>query len=158
QLLRKAVVLIASRRAEEAFATCPPGSQALRDQKYLYAFFGQDFIQELESLDSEFLKSGNKLLTLHSMDSTSLSAALFLLALAKNSTRQEILQEFERLLNDYLPAAEQSYVEAAGPDKDCHKFPLLAYNARFQSLRGFFDAEVSGEDTMTPIQREFVKL
>jgi hypothetical protein len=158
QMLRKAVVLVASRKADQALATCPPGSQAARDQRYLYAFFGQDFIQELESLDSEFLKTGNKLLSLHSMDSTSLSAALFLLALAKNTTRVEILEEFQRMTRDDLPQAEQWFLEAGGADKDCKKFTLLGYNARFQSLRGFFDAEVVGEETMTPIQREFVRL
>jgi hypothetical protein len=158
QMLRKAVVLVGSRKAEQAALTCPPGSQGARDQKYLYAFFGQDFIQELEALDSEFLKTGNKLLSLHSMDSTSLASALFLLALAKNSTRQEILEEFARMTATELPAAEMAFFEEAGPAKDCKKFQLLAYNARFQSLRGFFDAEVMGDETMTPIQREFVRL
>jgi hypothetical protein len=158
QMLRKAVTVVASRKAEQAMAVCPPGSQSARDEKYLYAFFGQDFIQELIALDSEFLHTGNKLLSLHSMDSTSLSSALFLLALAKNSTRREILDEFERMTATDLPAAEMSFLEAAGFDRDCKKFPLLGGNARFQSLRGFFDAEVSGDDTMTPVQREFVRL
>src|SRR5207253_3753340 len=123
-------------------AACAPGSQEERDHRYLYAFFGEDFIRELETLDSEFLKSGNKLLSLHSMDSTSLSSALFLLALAKNSVRHEILDEFQRMLDADLPAAEQRFLEASGPTGlCCKKFPLLAANARFQSMRGFFDSE-----------------
>jgi hypothetical protein len=158
QMLRKAVFMVASRKAEQASASCAPGSQISRDEKYLYAFFGEDFIRELETLDSEFLHTGNKLLSLHSMDTTSLASALFLLALAKNSTRREILDVFERMITDELPAAEMRYFEEAGPDKDCKQIPLMAYNSRFQSLRGFFDADVSGDDTMTPIQREFIKL
>jgi hypothetical protein len=166
QMLRNAIVTVAARKAEEVAAACPPGSQAARDEKYLYAFFGKDFIQELEALDSEFLHTGNKLLSLHSMDSTSLASALFLLALAKNGTRREILDVFENMIAVELPDAEMSFFEEGGPDqdcnkvphKDCNKFPLLAANARFRSLRGFFDAEVAGDETMTPIQREFVKL
>ena len=123
QMLKKAVTLVASRKAEQAYLASPPGSQAARDQKYLYAFFGQDFIQELETLDSEFLKTGNKLLSLHSMDSTSLSSALFLLALAKNTTRYEILAEFARLTSVDLPAAEMAYFEAAGPEKRLQEIP-----------------------------------
>jgi hypothetical protein len=96
QMLRKAVTVVASRKAEEAAAFAGPNcTQADRDLKYLHAFFGKDFIHELYSLDSEFLKTGNKLLSLHSMDSTSLSAAMFLLALAKNNVRREIMLEFQ---------------------------------------------------------------
>ena len=45
--------------------------------------------EQAVAVSSEFLKSGNKLLSLRSMDTTSLASALFVLALAKNSTRQE---------------------------------------------------------------------
>ena len=36
-------------------------------------------------------------------------------------------------------------------------FKLFAQNAKFESLRGFFNADVALDDTMTPIQREFVR-
>lgn len=157
QMLRRAVVTVASRKAEMAALTCPPEMQAARDQKYMYSFFGQDFINELYALDSEFLRSGNKLLSLHSMDATSLSSALFLMALAKNSVRAEILDEFTRMTAEDLPAAEMSYLEASF-DKDHKKFPLTGANARFQSLRGYFNTQIRNDDTMTPIQREFVRL
>src|SRR5262249_56740865 len=133
-------------------------SQEARDQRYLYAFFGKDFTDELRALDSEFLRTGNKLLSLHSMDSTSLASALFLLALAKNSTRLEILEEFRRLLEQELPAAERQYFLSASPDKDCKGFLFFSDNARFQSLLGYFNAEVAGPDTINPIQREFIRL
>lgn len=164
QMLRKAVTVVASRKALEAEAllgpNCPPAD---RDARYLQAFFGADFIAELAQLDSEFLKTGNKVLSLHSMDSTSLSAALFLMALAKNEVRREILAEFGALLGHELPQAEQSYYLAGLSGNKCDaccdkKQYFLAYNARFASLRGFFDGEVAGTDTLTPVQREFVRL
>ena len=38
--------------------------QVDRDRKYLYEFFGRDFIDELYEMDSEFLRSQNKLLSI----------------------------------------------------------------------------------------------
>jgi hypothetical protein len=159
-MLRNAVVLVASRKAEQSAQECPGDDQEARDHRYLYAFFGKDFTDELKAMDSEFLKSGNKLLALHSMDTTSLASALFVLALAKNSTRMEILQEFQRMLDEQLPVAEQSYFEAGGDRKTgkCEKFTLLSQNARFQSFLGFFNADVVGDDTLNPPQREFIRL
>ena len=169
QMLRNAVVKVASRKADEAGELIPENStlapeafqasQAARDAKYQEAFFGRDFINELREIDAEFLHTGNKLLSLHSMDTTSLASALFVLALAKNDTRIEILDEFQAMLEDQLPQAELTYLEAAATaDCDCHKFPLLAQNAKFQSLKGFFNAEVTGSDTLNPLQREFIRL
>jgi hypothetical protein len=166
EMLRKSVVKVAAQRAVEVSELYPGCTQADRDMRYMYAFFGQDFIHELAVMDSEFLKSGNKLLSLHSMHSTSLASALFLFALANNNTRNEILIEFQRQCNEELPRAEEQYIQA-GMHCDCrskkgccHKemLPILAMNARFQSITGFFDAEVQGVDTMTPVQREFIRL
>jgi hypothetical protein len=168
EILRRAIVKVASRRAAEALDPEVADSQDVRDQRYLYAFFGRDFIDELRAMDSEFLHTGNKLLSLHSMDTTSLSSALFLMALANNSTRQEILAEFQGMLAAELPAAEESYLEAGsycaprwtreGWQRK-QKFQLFAGNARFESLRGFFDGQADIPDnTMTPIQREFIRL
>lgn len=169
EYLRKAVVEVAAQKAEEARHISPGESQLDRDQRYVYAFFGKDFIDELRTMDSEFLHSGNKLLSLHSMDSTSLSSALTLMALAKNSTRHEILLRFEEFCQGSLPLAEQIFVESSlgcCPQKHkalfckCKQQPvcLLAQNAKFQSLRGFFDAQINDDETMTPLQREFIKL
>ena len=165
QMLRKAVTTVASRKAVEAEQTLAPGcTQADRDQKYLHCFFGKDFIDELRQLDSEFLKTGNKILSLHSMDSTSLSSALFLMALAKNDIRKEILGEFQSQLRCKLSAAEMEFFNAglACPTRcEAHhdrSFCVLARNAKFASFFGFFDSEVVGNDTLTPVQREFVRL
>ncbi|MHC4403160.1 MAG: hypothetical protein ACYTG0_26155, partial [Planctomycetota bacterium] len=168
ELLRRAIVHVAATRAMEAFEADVVGSQQIRDRRYLYAFFGRDFIDELAAMDSEFLKTGNKLLSLHSMDSTSLASALFLMALAKNETRQEILHVFEQLTSCELVRMEQGYLQAgAYCSTKCswdnlfckEKFQLFSQNARFESLRGFFQQENFGHnDTMTPIQREFVRL
>ncbi len=57
ELLRKAVVHAASMRAEEARGLYPGETQADRDQRYMYAFFGRDFADELRAMDSEFLRS-----------------------------------------------------------------------------------------------------
>jgi hypothetical protein len=167
EMLRKAIVQVAAQRAME-LGEVAGMTQEERDRKYLYSFFGEDFIRELEVMDSEFLMTGNKLLSLHSMDSTSLASAMFLMALAKNTTRMQILHTFECMLAGELPSAEQNYFEAGLTcdgkhklfDKHCKRddFQLLSANARFQSVRGLFDAEIAADDTMTPIQREFVRL
>ena len=165
QMLRNAVTSVAGRKAAEAAATLAPGcTQWDRDQKYLYAFFGKDFTDELTQLDSEFLKTGNKLLALNSMDSTSLSSALFLMALAKNDVRAEIVQEFLATVQRDLPQAEARYytIGVSQPKhcdacKDKREY-LLASNSPFESLVGFFNAQVTGSDTLNPLQREFIRL
>lgn len=174
EMLRKAVLHTAAARAEEARGLYPGESQADRDQRYLIAFFGKDFVDELRAMDSEFLQTGNKLLSLHSMDVTSLSSALTMIALANNGTRMAIWQEFERLLQSDLSMAEQQFLRnsiAECTTKKCkhgckgtckHNQPppvfQLTGNASFTSLRGFFDANVSHDDTMTPLQREVIRL
>lgn len=161
QMLRNAVVSVASERATMVAGTCPPGTpQQLRDYKYQEAFFGADFMQELRNMDSEFLRTGNKVLSLHSMDTTSLSNALFLLSLAKNDVREEILARFMADVQCKLPQDEQEFfVESGAEYKFRHKeFQFLGQNAQFVALRGFFDAQVAGPDTLNPMQREFIRL
>ncbi len=165
EMLRKAVVQVAARKAEEAMPLGPSHSQEGRDHRYLYAFFGKEFIDELAAMDSEFLKTGNKLLSLHSMDTTSLSSALNLLALAKNSTRLEILEEFQQMTQGELPMIEASYLEAGMTAckkrfglRCPPKFYPMADRARFESLRGFFNSQIAHDDTLTPLQREFIRL
>jgi predicted transcriptional regulator len=157
-MLRKAIVRVASQRALAAQHQYPEASQEARNERYLYAFFGKDFIEELKALDSEFLRTGNKLLSLNSMDTTSLASGLFVLALAKNTTRQEILAEFRRQLECELPQAELSFIEEGGYRKHHRHIMLMAGNAKFQTFFGFFDADILGDDTLTPMQREFIRL
>lgn len=167
EMLRKSIVAVAAQKAAD-LGGMPGLTQAQRDQKYLYAFFGDDFIRELEVIESEFLHTGNKLLSIHSMDSTSLASAMFLMALAKNSTRLQILQTFQEMMATQLTAAERNYFEAGLTSDGQHQlyskhckrndFEFLSYNARFQSIRGMFDACAGDDDTMTPLQREFIRL
>ncbi|MEO8496176.1 MAG: hypothetical protein ABI614_13990, partial [Planctomycetota bacterium] len=167
EMFRKAIIQVAAQRALE-LGNVPGLTQEERDRSYLYSFFGDDFIHELEAMDSEFLGTGNKLLSIHSMDSTSLASAMFIMALAKNSARMQILQTFEEMMISELPMAEQNYFEAGLTCDGKHKlfgkyckqdeFQLLSQNARFQSIRGMFNVEIANDDTMTPIQREFVRL
>jgi hypothetical protein len=160
------------------YAICPPGTpQQDRDFRYQEAFFGEEFIQELRAMDSEFLRTGNKVLSLHSMDTTSLTNALFLMALAKNDVRQEILAEFMNSVQHRLPQYELEFYQGSAPrpawrdrtlaekikpgalrEKHLPDFQLLGQNAQFASFRGFFDVQVAGPETMTPMQREFVRL
>ncbi len=87
--------------------------QVDRDRKYLYAFFGRDFIDELYEMDSEFLNTQNKILGLHSMDTVSLHQALFILALARNDVRQRILANFMEKVRTHLVQAEFDYRRSA---------------------------------------------
>ena len=166
QMLRRSVGVVASRKAEETALTLAPGcTQADRDQRYLYSFFGKEFTDELALLDSEFLKTGNKLLSLHSMDTTSLASALFVLSLARNDVRLEVMQEFTRLLQTELPEMENRYY-LAGLSGNGHKCDacfdrrvyMLSQNAHFVSFGGFFNAPGAAADTMTALQREFIRL
>lgn len=163
QMLRNAVTAVAARKAEAAYQECE-GDLNSHQEKYLRAFFGKQFIDELQEMDSEFLRADNKLLSLHSMDSTSLAQALFLMALAKNDARQEILFEFERLTTCDLPIAETEYFNASGakwkfgPPLHKQKYQFLGHNAKFLSLKGQFNVQVADPDTMTPMQREFIRL
>lgn len=85
-----------------------------RDRLYVYSFFGRDFIDELYEMDSEFLRTENKLLSIHAMDTVSLSQATFLIALAKNEIRQKILARFLYLVQTELPVAEYDQRRTAG--------------------------------------------
>ncbi len=162
-LLRRAVQEIASDVAQEA----ERGGhyQVDRDRKYLYSFFGRDFIDELYAMDSEFLYSGNKILSLHSMDTVSRSNALFVMALAKNSVRQKILERYLYLIRCELPKAEYDFRKASNVlpcDRNTQR--EIMHKAKelytFRSLRGMFDVPMvcEKEDVMTPMQREFIRL
>src|SRR5258708_31536817 len=97
------------------------------------------------------------------MDSRSLSAGLFLMALAKNDVRRDILAAFQAQLEADLPQMEFNYYMAGLSGGKCEaccdkKQYMLAYNAKFQSFFGFFNVEIAGSDTLSPLQREFIRL
>lgn len=134
-----------------------------RDRKYLYAFFGRDFIDELYEMDSEFLRTENKLLSLHGMDTISQSQACFILALAKNDVRQQILDQFRYLITCELPQAEWDYRRASrllpcklNSIKEVYRNANDKYT--FRNVHGFFEAWVGHPEAMTPMQREFIRL
>ncbi len=123
QLFRKAVAQVATAVATKAnddpgWVVIPPDceqfciEQNIRDYKYLFAFFGSDFIAELCRMDSELIRSENKLLSLNSMDTMSLSGALYVTALADNPIRMHILRQFDWLVRCELPQREVTYYKA----------------------------------------------
>ncbi len=156
-----------------------------RDRKYLYGFYGRDFVDELYEMDSEFLRTENKMLSLHSMDTISLHRALFTLALAKNDVRQRILCNFMQMVQCELPRVEFDYRRSSElrphrsqkylPPWNRARLPVaekqhreectqeaVMRNARqryhFRNLRGFFATDVCEADTMNAAQREFIRL
>lgn len=168
-LLRRSIQEIAGVMVNSVNGEMQGHRQVDRDRKYLYAFFGRDFIDELYEMDSEFLRTENKLLSLHSMDTTNPSQAFFIMALAKNDVRQMILERFQYLVQCEMPNIEWDFRRSAHitvNGKICKDkvMPLkdVAQNVHdkyhFRNLHGFFTAWVDGTNTMTPMQREFIRL
>ncbi|MFM7168362.1 MAG: hypothetical protein ACKO3T_24210 [Planctomycetaceae bacterium] len=197
QLMRRAVQEVASEVALEAdhgVGSVPPVPSAdplysppadpvsydkhKRDQRYLYAFFGADFIGELEELDSELLNTENKLLSLNSMDTISLAGAMFVLAHADHPIRQRIMQRFAELVAGELPMREQQYVKSLTQLTDCGN-PLsrnirkalstdaridqeVCFNAsrtyHFANTVNFFQNTISTPGTLSPAQLATVKM
>lgn len=184
-LIRRAVQMEAARVAAEQAEMHPGHYQVDRDRRYLYAFFGRDFIDELYAMDSEFLRSENSILSLHSMDTVSLNRALFIMALAKNDVRENMLRMFMELVRTDLPQAEYDFRRASElrphrtdkflPPWNRYHLPLsnkyprekltceaVFRNANqryhFRNLTAFFHYGVNHPDTMNPMQREFVRL
>ncbi|QDV41018.1 hypothetical protein Enr13x_08560 [Stieleria neptunia] len=184
-LLRSAVQQEATRIAIES----DQGGhyQIDRDRKYLYAFFGRDFIDELYEMDSEFLNSENKVLGLHSMDTISLHQALFVLALAKNDVRQRILAQFMMMVrNDLVQAefnlrrsaevfphktrfwlphhtrehAEQCSIEGISLNnvQRYHFTHVMNFFGAMELACGGFAGYEGSSDTLNPMQREFIRL
>jgi hypothetical protein len=159
-----------------------------RDMRYLYGFFGQDFVDTLYRMDSEFLHTENQILSLHSMDSISRNRALFLIGLAKNSVRQRILERFEQyILNDlatmefeyrminkaipcqYLPDCRESCKQKMRSvfrkhQCDCPLYTpdMAVTNAadfyKFLNFQNFFAQGDWHDATINPMQREFIRL
>jgi hypothetical protein len=163
-LLRRAIQEVAAQRVEQTNGQFGEGHRQVdRDRRYLYSFFGRDFTDELYEMDSEFLRSENKLLGLHSMDTLSIAQSMFILALAKNDVRQEILLRFRHLVMCELPEAEWDHRRTTNllPRKfNTLQEVILNANARyhFRNLYAFVNAQVSSSETLTPTQREFIRL
>ncbi|MBI5759405.1 MAG: hypothetical protein HZA46_12875, partial [Planctomycetales bacterium] len=194
QTFRKAVMQVASEVAASVDAgyfppgcedflgglagACPPNH--LRRVKYLCAFFGGDFIRELQEMDSELLGGENKLLSIHSMDTLSLSGALYVAAVAKNDVRMRIIQQFQAMVKCDLPQAEFDYylslTRIRHPDP-CLNGIIMAHFGRkldakdgkmifekaartytFPNFVGFFNHQLSGDDTLNNLQHATIRL
>jgi hypothetical protein len=159
-----------------------------RDMRYLYGFFGQDFVDTLHRMDSEFLHSENQILSLHSMDAISRNRALLLIALARNSVRQRILERFQQYVNCNLPQMEYNYrtinktipckylpksceeckervwnVLHAGHREVIRYTPEMACedaakNYQFLNFYNFFAQGIWHDASLNPVQREFIRL
>lgn len=150
----------------------------MRERRYLYAFFGSDFIGELEEMDSELLNSENKLLSLNSMDTISLAGALFVTAHADHPIRMRIIDRFQELIQGELPERETQYIAALTHVDKCGKSlrnrfreamkidnrnnAEIYFNAQrtyhFPNTISFFNDQIPGQGTMNPVQYATVKL
>ena len=162
-LLRRAVQEVASGIADESKAMFPGRTQVDRDRRYLYAFFGREFIDSLFAMNSEFLFTGNRLLSLNSMDNVSLNRALYVLALAKNDVRQKILQRFMQLVQCDLPVAEFDHRRSSGLNNSSshtlkHLNKYASQHYFFRSFRSLFETDLAGSDTLNPLQLEFLRM
>lgn len=192
QLFRRAVHKIASQVALDVEngiipQGCEPKPgrdfdfrQLTRDMKYIYSFFGKDFVDELCRMESELLRSDNKLISLNSMDTMSLASALYLTALAKNDIRDQILREFQALTQDELPRIEVDYLRAlttircADPlvnaivvahftehldAKDAKKvWERAARTYQFSNLVTFLNTGIAGNDTLNSVQFATIRM
>ena len=183
-LLRRSIQSEAALIAEQCNAEAGH-YQVDRDRRYLYGFFGRDFIDELYAMNSEFLNTENKLLSLHAMDTVSLNRALFILALARNDVRARIVNRFLESSKTELADAEYDFRRSSElkPHRTQKAFPpwnrthLPASNKytkediifeavhrnaeqryHFRNFNGFFDTGFLNPDTMNPMQREFIRL
>ncbi|MCA8992179.1 MAG: hypothetical protein KDA88_09390, partial [Planctomycetaceae bacterium] len=153
-------------------------NQTLRDWRYLYAFYGADFIDELRRMDSELLNTENKMLSLHSMDTISLAGALSVASLADHPVRQQILYRFQELIASELPEREREYVQALTqvgyrgkqlsfwPNRamkvDDRNAQEIYFNAQrtyhFPNTITFFNEAIPGQGTLNPVQYSTLKL
>ena len=149
-----------------------------RDRRYLYAFFGSDFISELEEMDSELLNTENKMLSLHSMDTVSLAGALFVMAHADHPVRQRIVMRFQELLAGELPQRETEYVQSlthvtshgkslqnrfrTAVRIDNKNAAEIYFNAartyHFPNTISYFNDQIPGQGTLNPVQYATIKM
>ena len=163
-LLRRSVQEVAAQVVDQTDAEFPEGRRQVdRDRRYLYNFFGRDFVDELYEMNSEFLNSENKLLSIHSMDTVSIAQAMFIISLAKNDIREQILDQFRQHVVCELPQAEWDHRRTSKLlPKKFNTLEEVTFNANaryhFRNLHSFLHSDVYSPNTMTPTQREFIRL
>ena len=191
RLFRKAVSHVASERAAYAkryperiripdYAVKCVGVHNAHRLKYLYAFFGTDFLNELARMNSELLNYDNKLLSLNSMDSMSLAGALYVTALADNPVRERIIQIFEHLAYTELPRREFQYTRALTRRRHANRhldrltrglfqdhldnrdawriYKRAGRTYHFTNLKSFFKAMQRNRSTLNSVQYATVRL
>ena len=147
--------------------------------RYIYTFFGADFINELRRMNSELLQHDNKLLSLHSMDSLSLAGALYVTSLARGDVRETILHCFHDMLKDELPQKEFEYLKNLNQvhlkfgklyrpsqrtlaKKDDKTFQEVFARANrlytFPNMTTFFSNQSGGDDTLNPVQHATIRM
>jgi hypothetical protein len=189
-LLRKAVSQIAAAVAsavDDGYIPigCPPefatgDDQASRNWRYVYTFFGADFIGELRRMDSELINTENKMLSLHSMDTISLAGALYVAAIADHHVRLMIVERFQQLVSEELPEREAEYVRALhqvhvshwGKIKELSQRKLMKLDAksaekiffnahrlyRFPNTITFFNDTMNSRGTLNPVQYATIRM
>lgn len=135
--------------------------QKNRWNRYAAAFFGEDFIKGLQDVNQEFptLNPVNKLLSLSSVDSLTITEALFVTALAKGTVRQQILQRFRYYLQNDLPQKDYHWVTVNKIKKgwnplwwgeDCTSQEAIKQHTRefytFDATSTFLDRDYAGND------------
>ncbi len=193
RLFRKAVTQVGNEVASfaddpsslEQFAqVCPREvlegrSQEMRDLRYVYLFFGADFVDELRDMDSELLNTRNKLLSINSIDNISLAGALYVTALADHPVRQMILSRYQTLVQTELPAREVEYVRALTRvnvrgnrirnlsmqkqlECDAKRAAEIYFSAdrnyRFPNMITFFNNEQFSRGRLNPVQVATIRL
>lgn len=147
--------------------------------RYIYTFFGGDFINELRRMNSELLQHENKLLSLHSMDSLSFAGALYVTSLARGEVREMILRCFQDMLQNELPDSEYKYLQnlnqvhlkfgklyrpsmntqAKMDQKLCQEVHARAARLyTFPNTINFFSNQFNGDDTLNPAQHATIRL
>ncbi len=162
---------------------CPPqlargDDQSTRDWRYVYSFFGTDFIDELRRMDSELINTDNKLLSLHSMDTISLAGALYVTSLADHPIRLRIVERFQQLIMTDLPEREVEYVKALtqltpkghplirrmrmARILDNREAKRIYFNAdrtyRFPNTITIFNNQLSGQGSLNPVQHATIRM
>lgn len=128
---------------------------------YATAFFGADFLAGLRDVNPESptLNPLNKLLSLSSADSLTITEALFVTALAKGTVRQQILKRFRYYLQTDLPEKDFHWITVNRIKKgwnplwwgeDCTKKEFIVEHAQkfytFDATSTFLDREYADDD------------
>ena len=153
-------------------------AKRLRWQRYLHAFFGKDFLEELRDVDDtlSLLDPINKLLSMNSTDSLTLAEALVLTGLAKGEHRLAILCRFDDYIQHELPKREGQWIVTTGAHKcydprwwgDANKGRAKVSEDgnrkyKFQAIKAIYERTACSQgfddgDRLNAFQRSIVKL